>query len=44
MRAARYDPDFMSYDVVNDIPNVYNDIVTRWNDILIDISAGRYDL
>ena len=44
MRASRYDPDFMSHDVVNDIPTVYNDIFPPWNDIVIDIGAGRNDL
>ena len=44
MRAGRYDPEFMSYDVVNDISNVYNDIVTPWNDIVLDIGTRRHDL
>ena len=44
MRAGRYDPTFMSYDVVNDISYVYNDIVTPRNDIVMDIGAGRHDL
>ena len=44
MRAGRYDPNFMSYDVVNDISNVYNDIVTPRNDIVIDIGTGRHDM
>ena len=34
----------MSYDVLNDISNVYNDIVTPRNDIVIDIGTGRHDL
>ena len=44
MRAGRYDLGFMSYDVVNDISHVYNDIVTPWNDIVIDIGTGRHDM
>ena len=44
MRAGRYDPDFMSYDVVNDISHVYNDIVTPPNDVAMDIGTSRYDL
>ena len=34
----------MSYDVVNDISNVYNDIVTPRNDIVIDIGTGLHDM
>ena len=34
----------MSYDVVNDMSHVYNDIVTPWNDIVLDIGTGRRDL
>ena len=40
MRAGRYDPDFMSYDVVNDISHVYNDIVPRWNDVVNDMDMS----
>ena len=43
MRAVRYDPEFMSYDVVNDIANVYDDIVTHRNDIVLDIGTGSRD-
>ena len=34
----------MSYDVVNDISNVYNDIVTTRNDVVIDMGTGRHGL
>ena len=44
MRAGRDDLGVMSYDVVNDISNVYNDIVTPRNDIVIDIGTGRHDM
>jgi hypothetical protein len=44
MGVCRDDPESMSYDVVNDISNVYNDIVSPWNDIVIDIGTGRHDL
>ena len=34
----------MSYDVVNDILHVDNDVVNPRNNIVNDIGKGRYDL
>ena len=44
MGVGRDDLHSMSYDIVNDIANVYNDIVTPRNDIVIDIGTGRHDM